>query len=143
MKDNGKILVAYDGSVEAQKAVREAVTLSKKFNASITLLHVYWDPEFSEAEEKSGSFENIPIMNEGRLKVLSDIEPFLKDSGVEYLLRSENHPHAAKTILRIAQEDNFDLITIGNRGLGGARSWILGSVSNEVVANAHCPVLVT
>ena len=92
LKENVKILLVYDGSKEGERAVREEVTLSKKFNASITLLHVYWDPGYSEAEEEVETFKKTPIVDQGELRILDDMAPFIKDSGVEYTLRSETHP---------------------------------------------------
>ncbi len=45
-------------------------------------------------------------------------------------------------ILRVAEEEGYDLIAIGSRGLGGAKAWLLGSVSNKVVSESDIPVLV-
>jgi nucleotide-binding universal stress UspA family protein len=39
-------------------------------------------------------------------------------------------------------DDGFDIIIIGSKGMGGGKSWILGSVSRKVIEDAPCPVLV-
>ena len=49
--------------------------------------------------------------------------------------------NARDCILKVAKEENMDLIVIGRRGLGQLEGMILGSVSSYVVANAECPVL--
>jgi nucleotide-binding universal stress UspA family protein len=48
----------------------------------------------------------------------------------------------AKALVIIAKQENFGLIVIGSRGLGSKVSFLLGSVSKQVVANAYCNVLV-
>jgi nucleotide-binding universal stress UspA family protein len=48
----------------------------------------------------------------------------------------------AENIIRYAEENDTDLVMIGNRGLGGLKKLVLGSVSQKVVQKASCPVLV-
>ena len=50
--------------------------------------------------------------------------------------------HPAETIARVAAEGNYDMIIIGSRGLGGLKKFFLGSVSNAVLQEASCSVLV-
>ena len=47
----------------------------------------------------------------------------------------------ADEIVRISSEENFDLIIMGSRGLGGIKQFFLGSVSDRVADEAKCPVL--
>lgn len=120
-----KVLVAYDGSTQADNAINEAIDLVKEFSGSITILHVPWE----ESDEKSKA-------------MLKKTEERLKKAGVKYELRSERNNNAPVRIISIAESEKFDLIAIGSRGIGGAKAWILGSVSAKVVAEAPCPVLV-
>jgi len=48
----------------------------------------------------------------------------------------------ADRILEIAKEGNFDMIVMGSHGLSGFKEFLLGSVSNQVVHKATCPVLI-
>ncbi len=48
----------------------------------------------------------------------------------------------AKALVTMARQESFGLIVVGNRGLGSKLSFLLGSVSKQVVANANCNVLV-
>lgn len=69
--------------------------------------------------------------------------PGLKKSGVKYELRSERSDDAPSVILGIAENEGYDLITMGCRGLGEAKAWLLGSVSQKVVSESKCPVLIS
>jgi nucleotide-binding universal stress UspA family protein len=120
-----KILVAYDGSDHAKRALGEATELAKKFSGSITILHVPWE----ESDDESQS-------------LLRRAAEGLKDAGIKYNVRSERGQNIPRRITRIATEENYDLITIGSRGMGGAKAWMLGSVSSTVIEEATCPVLI-
>ena len=48
----------------------------------------------------------------------------------------------ADKIVEIAKQESFDLIVIGSRGLGGIKEIFLGSVSDRVADESHCPVLI-
>ena len=137
-----KILVPYDGSENAKNAVKEAVDLAKQFSGLLTVLHVQWDPLEETYAEEVEKYEGIEVRDEVSLRLLDDLDPMLEESGVKYDLRSETTPRIPKTILSIAEDEGYDLICIGSRGMGSAKAWLLGSVSNRVITGADCPVLV-
>ena len=136
MKENIKILVPYDGSTHSKNAVYEAIDLAKKYSGSVTLLNVHWDPG------ATGSYDGTEIRDQPVIKLFEDIENDLKQSGVSYELRYENDANAPKVILNASKEGGYDAIIMGCRGLGGARAWLLGSVSTRVAAEALCPVII-
>ena len=136
LKESAKILVAYDGSEYSKKALNEAIDIAKKFLGSITLLHVYWDP--SEIQR----FEGTELRDLPSLRLLDDAEEGLKAANIKYEVRCEHSNNTPNSILRVAKEEGFDCIAIGSRGLGGAKAWLLGSVSSKVVAEAECTVIV-
>ena len=142
MKENMKILVAYDGSSYAKRALDDAVKIAKKFSGKVTVLHVYWDPTEETHEGVVRTVERTEVRDRVSIRFLDDLEPELKKTGVKYDLRSERSNHPPSVILRIAGDEGYDLIAIGGRGLGGAKAWLLGSVSSKVVSEADCPVLV-
>ena len=142
MEEKLKILVAYDGSNEAAKAVEEAADLAKKFSGSVTVLNVYWDPSEERYEPLIEKTEKISVSDEGSLRILDDIEPILKEKNVKYELRSVRNPNVPRTIVKIADNEGYGCIALGSRGMGGAKAWILGSVSTRVIADAPCPVIV-
>jgi len=131
-----KILVAYDGSPQSKYALKEATDIIREFSGEMTVLHVYWDPEIRE-------YDGTEIRDRLSLRLLDDIKNTLDESGVKYNLRSEHHPNTPGAILNIAENEKYDIIALGSRGIGGARAWLLGSVSNKVVSEAPCTVLVT
>jgi nucleotide-binding universal stress UspA family protein len=56
--------------------------------------------------------------------------------------RRVHEGHAAQQILRIAQDQDVDLVVLGARGLTGIREFLLGSVSGRVLRYAPCSVLI-
>jgi nucleotide-binding universal stress UspA family protein len=136
LKEGAKILVAYDGSEYSKRALKEASDIAKKFSGSVTLLHIFWDPKVTQ-------FEGTEIRDMPTLRLLADVEKELKEAKIKYEMRSERSDDPPSVILRIAKEEGFDCIALGSRGVGGAKAWLLGSVSSKVVAEATCPVIVT
>ena len=135
MKDGAKILVAYDGSEFSKRALNEATDLAKKFNGLVTLLHVFWDPEVKK-------YEGTEIRDQPTMQLLADVEKGLKTSKVKYEVRSERSDDPPYVILKTAKDEGYNCIAMGSRGRGGAKAWILGSVSSRVVAESTCPVIV-
>jgi nucleotide-binding universal stress UspA family protein len=125
MKKGLKILAAYDGSDDSMKALSEAIDLCKAFSGSITLLNCPWE-----------------VSNEEAMSMLKETENPLKEASVKYDLKLKRTENAPEGILGVSNEDGFDIIVIGSRGVGGTRPWLMGSVSNKVAAEAKIPVLV-
>ena len=125
MRDGMNILVAYDGSVHAENALLEAIIIARKFYSHIDVLYCSWD----ESEQND-------------LTLLKTKENFLEKSGVRYKIRCESYEHVWKKIVDVAGRDLIDLIVMGTRGMGTARSMMMGSVSRKVIENSPSPVLV-
>ena len=124
MHDGMNILVAWDGSMHADNALMQAVSIARPFYAHIDVLFCSWE----ESEQND-------------LTLLKTRENFLEESGVSYRMRCEPHEHVWKTIVDVADREMVDLIVMGTRGMGTAKSVVMGSVSRKVIENAHCPVL--
>ena len=60
------------------------------------------------------------------------------DSSASSILGS----NPSRALVNIAENEKIDLIVVGNRGLGSAAAFLLGSVSKQVVSKASCDVLV-
>lgn len=147
-----KILVAIDGSEHADKALNFALDLAERYSAAITLINVFQAPMFSYpivgylAEPPyypvtwEDFFKEIKASHEKilskALKRAKELKPDLKISTV----LKEGRP--ADEIVKTAKEENFDLIVMGHRGLGRVKEFFLGSVSDRVADEAHCPVLI-
>lgn len=125
MDDGMNILVAYDGSIQADNALMKAIIIAKKFYSHIDVLYCSWD----ESEQND-------------LTLLKTKENFLKKSGVSYNIRCESYEHVWKKIVDVADRELIGLIVMGTRGMGTARSMMIGSVSRKVIENSSCPVLI-
>ena len=149
MRRGLKILVAYDGSTQSDRALTEAISLAQELTGSVTLLRV--QDAVSEAFDAAREFSTMYTLLKvhGAETSLAESKPVLhtKDqelwsSGVPYEIREAVTTNIPQRIVQVADEEQFDLIVMGTRGLGGAKAWLLGSVSQRVITEASCPVLV-
>ena len=125
MKEKMKILVGLDGSDYSTWALMEAISIAKKFSGHITVITVY----------KRGSKDSA---TKTQLKAKQLLEEEKLDSRLSSILGS----NPSRALVDAAENEKFDLIVVGSRGLGSAASFILGSVSKQVVLKANCDVLV-
>ncbi len=125
MKEGMKILVPYDGSDHSKRALSEAIMLTQKFSGSLTLLHCCW----VESDQAS-------------MLLLKDVRGQIEAAGIKHEFKSIRTNTPPASILLIAEENGYDVIVMGSRGMGGARALLLGSVSNKVSAEAAVPVLI-
>lgn len=138
-----KILLAYDGSKAANKALGRAVELAKVTpGATLDVIHAYDFPRFFVGE----GLAPIPAsLNKDvydlAVQTTEEIRERIENSGVTGQVEMIQGP-PAEVILEYANQYGSDLIVIGSRGLGGIREFVLGSVSHNVVQHAKIPVLV-
>jgi nucleotide-binding universal stress UspA family protein len=133
-----RVLVAVDGSEYGLEAVKVVANLATERGIrSITLINVIPTVTTSAGVSLVGA----PPEDIEAWEVFEQPKALLKKAGVkaELLLR-EGDP--AEEIVHVAQEEGFDLIVVGHRGLSPVKAFLLGSVSNRVVTHAPCSVLV-
>jgi nucleotide-binding universal stress UspA family protein len=125
-----KILVGIDGSDISYDALRYAIGEAKLKEAKLSVV-------FSKTGNESD--EEI-IHARDKIKMT---EKILHDNGIEpdvhFLVRG-NPP--AVDIVKFAEENGYDHITVGSHGRSGITRILLGSVAEEVIRKAHCPVTV-
>jgi|SRR5579871_15658 len=135
-----RILLATDGSEEADRAAQLAASLAGKFEAKMIALNVF-DP----LGDNPGVFREDLDATIYRARVQDLVARHtanaLSGLDIEYTFCQESG-HPAQEIVRFAAEHSQDLIVVGSRGLGGFRSMLLGSVSDRVARHASCPVLI-
>jgi len=137
-----KILLAYDGSSHADKAMERAAVITGKSNADLTVISVTPDLCLPEGELSMEQCDRITeAFNkeaEGALKKMADA---LSAQGIKTRTVIENGQPVDK-ILETAESIGADLIVIGSRGRRGAKRILLGSVSSKVAEYAKCDVLI-
>jgi nucleotide-binding universal stress UspA family protein len=139
------IVVGTDGSETARKAVQEATELAKAVGASIDVVSAY-EPVSSQRlrEESREAPRDLQWSVNPREDVDATLEEAadeIKGAGVEVKTYArEGDP--ADAILDVAEERRADLIVVGNKGMTGAKRFLLGSVPNKVSHHAPCSVLI-
>jgi nucleotide-binding universal stress UspA family protein len=148
-----KILVAYDGSEPSKHALDHAVNIADKWGAELEILSVvprvmmpvFPDEGFgaapiTAAQDMSDYQDKMKTIYQASLEEAeNDVnESFPNIKVVTKLL--EGRP--SSTIVDEAENNNFDLIVMGSRGIGGITGWILGSTSRRVVDSCTKPILV-
>lgn len=127
------ILVAFDGSPDAEAALRHAVTLARDQHACLTLLTVA--PPLATAVGATPPPDLIDL----HTKVLREATASIPaDVGVTTRLE---RGEAAETILRVARGNPYDLIVMGSHGRSRIHRALLGSVSERVLKAGAAPVL--
>ena len=141
----GSIVVGTDGSETATEAVRQAAELAKSVGASIDLVSAY-EPVSSarlreEGTEVPKDMEWMVNPREDVDSTLSEAADEIREHGVEVqTFAREGDP--ADAILDVAEERKAGLVVVGNKGMTGARRFLLGSVPNKVSHHAPCSVLI-
>jgi len=136
-----KILLATDGSREAELAGQTAADLAQKTGSELHVVHVLASP-LATHDPSSFEPEVWARLEQRERKTLEDVVEKIEASGgeVEDTHHSAGRPDAE--IVALAEEIGAGLIVMGARGVGGIRRALTGSVSDSVVRHAHCPVLV-
>ncbi len=141
----GSIVVGTDGSETAREAVRQATELAKRVEASIDLVCAYEPVSMSRLRDKRRDIpEDLEWLINPREEVdatLSEAAKHIRQSGVEVeTYAREGDP--ADAILDVAEEEKAGLIVVGNKGMTGAKRFLLGSVPNKVSHHAPCSVMI-
>lgn len=132
-----KILVPVDFSRHSENAVRYGAELAAKFHAELVLLHVV---------------DNTPVMfSEGAVFTPESMKEVLDKANAELggieipeglnVTRVAREGHPFVEIVRFAKANGVDLIVVGTHGRTGLAHLLLGSVAENVVRKAPCPVL--
>ena len=138
------ILVPIDFSATSDAALHYAVTLARRFRASLHLLHVVDDAFVGGAFGSEIYIASVPAMQASLIDeaarklsgVLSKVERASIAAGMEVRVG-----RPADVICEAAEEHACDLIVMGTHGRTGMAHLLLGSVAEKMVRAAPCPVL--
>jgi len=138
------IVVGTDGSDTAREAVRQATALALSVGARIELVTAYepvTDTRLREAIAVPQDLHWIINPREDVGSMLEEAAAEIRAAGVEVdVFVRQGDP--ADAILDVAEERGSDLIVVGNKGMTGAKRFLLGSVPNKVSHHAPCSVLI-
>ena len=129
-----KILLATDGSEDAELAANTAAELAKSTSSELHVVHVAAQYLYARAV--------VAELPEVTQQVLDEQVSRLRKAGVDVAEAHSRVGPPASAIVALAEEMGAGLVVMGSRGLGGIRRALTGSVSDSVVRHAHCPVLV-
>ena len=141
----GSIVVGTDGSETAGKAVAAATDLAALVGARLLIVSAYEPVSNQRLREEA---KQVPDDLQWMVNPREDVEATLseaceriEESGVEVTSYArEGDP--ADAILDVAEERDAGLIVVGNKGMTGAKRFLLGSVPNKVSHHAPCSVLI-
>jgi len=135
-----KLLVAYDGSEGARKALAAGVKLARIHQAEVWAVNVQ-----ERLPRYGGTIDEIDeekkFLDEQFEKIAAEVRAKAQETGLEIrILRPFGHP--AQTIVEVAKEGNYDLILVGHSGLSGVWAAFLGTTTEKVSRHAPCSVLI-
>jgi nucleotide-binding universal stress UspA family protein len=151
-----KILVPLDGSEHSERALETAIKIAKNFDSKLMLLTVHHAtitpvtspeltiqapiivPDASAAELADRAVEAAHNYDK---KILAKAEAKVKSEKIEVETELIDGS-AVEEIVKKSEEGKFELIVMGARGLSTIKKLFIGSVSDGVIKNARCPVLI-
>jgi nucleotide-binding universal stress UspA family protein len=130
------ILVGFDGSSHARRALEEAIGLAQAHHAALAVMTVVPDPRTMAGIGTLGY--GAPDLARARSELEKDYARSL-DAAVDAVpddlpvTKRIAHGRPGPELVKAAREDHHDLVVVGSRGLGTAASLVLGSVSGYVL----------
>lgn len=142
MKDFKKVLVPFDGSEHAKRALARAIYLAELCGAKLGLLYVVdLNKKISALEQVStGGYVPGEFKEEGYQMLTAAIHLVPKEIEAENVVKIGR---PSEVIIETCREGQYDLIVMGSRGLGNIQQLFMGSVSRYVLYHADCPVMIT
>ncbi len=140
------ILVGTDGSDTAKAAVDCAIGLASRLGARLQIVSAYEavsDARLRDQHVKvPADLQWIVNPRADVLAMLEQAAAAARAAGIEAIETFARQGDAADAIVDVAEEQRCDLIVVGNRGMTGAKRFLLGSVPNRVSHHAPCSVLI-
>ena len=136
------ILISYDGSPHAERALEEAIDLAQLSHARLTILTAitrcpawaYSGPSVAAAATLATELEHeaANVQRRGVERVPDDLP----------ITKILTHEPIIKALMKQIENANHDLVVMGSRGFGPVRGTLLGSVSQHVLSHSKVPVLI-
>lgn len=138
-----RIMAPIDFSEFSLAALETAKEMAKQYRAAVLLVNVVpFIPTLPDSVpySREGAYEQQII--DAAKKSLADLAGKLTAAGIEASTKVGIANDAAMEIVRVAEEENVDLIVMATHGRTGWRRLALGSVTDKVARTASCPVLI-
>lgn len=146
-----KIMVAIDGSEESMHAANCAIGVAKRYDARLTVLTVLpqelrYDYEIDQVDPEIPMTPVKGVIELSRMEIEAKWFRAIKKDALASNVRIETEvvmegKSVVSDIIEYSEKQSINLIVIGTKGKTGLRRLLLGSVSQGVLAYAHCPVL--
>lgn len=136
-----RILVAIDGSKMSKKALKSALQIAKERYSKVGVIHVEKNVMISENMTTDSIDEIYSKINQEVNGLFDEAKALANEEDLEI----ETHyvmGDPAVQIVKTAEQENYQLIIMGSRGLGAIKGIVMGSVSYKVLQLSHCPVLI-
>lgn len=143
-----KILVATDGSTDANLAVGVAVDLSERIEAELHVIHARRKPQLLPLARAGLAYTSLEAISHPDTcereaeRLLEEQVGMIRDAGGNVAGAHLKDGHPADEISALAQELEAGMVVVGSRGAGPVKRLVTGSVSEGVVSLAPCPILV-
>ncbi len=140
-----RIVVGTDGSDTAAEALRQAIDLAKLAGAQLSIVSAYQPISKRRVEEERDAAPRDVQYEIGPREDVNLVLDAAAASARKEGIEAQTHPiegDPAEAILDVAEETKADLIVVGNKGMTGARRYLLGSVPNNVSHHAPCSVII-
>nr|MBK7067564.1 universal stress protein [Deltaproteobacteria bacterium] len=121
-----RIVVGYDFTEASDDALSWALELAQPLQATVHIVHI--------ADSSDDNDPNVVERRAALARVADDAGPRVTS---QLALGSD----VARALVDLSEEGNADLIVVATRQLSAMRRWFLGSVANELIRAAHCPVV--
>ena len=142
-----KILLAIDKSGYKDKATAYAIALARSLDAELTVIHVIGKSSLGATADVLGYYRGGKLrafqeaLKKDAEKLLDRVVRAGENEGVVVHQQALIGSPIKKIILDYAKNHKMDLIVIGTKGMTGIERFLMGSVANDVISYAHCPVL--
>lgn len=136
------IMIPYDQSEPAKRALERALDLAKKYDSKISIVtcivpQVPMNPNFGASYA-----ETLELMTKNAADALSKLESKIGEQKIPVKTEVLKGISITEELLSYAEAYKVDLIVMGSRGLGGFKKLLLGSVASGVSQHSKCPVLI-
>ena len=145
MTDITRILVPVDFSMHADRALAYATTLAARLGATLAFLHVVEDPVATGAWSSEIYLPNLQDLLDTQLEDARQRVEQLRAAAAASGVTAEATVllgQPARTIVEHARAGAFDLVVMATHGRTGFSHLLMGSVAEQVVRRASCPVLI-